>query len=349
MNRILKLVGYGLVSALLIFALTQLDLTQLLKSITRIPLLTLAILACLQLVSLLLVNLQWHQVANRCAARLSFRDMFYINCQGAVIDSITPGVKIGGEVTRAVLIGRMGKCSGEEAAAVVAVQKLFSLSVFFFICLFAAGIIISDLAMFQAGRFQLIIYGFLFFFLMLFSCSFIFTRRILVFLKNRWEDLADAERGNSEISIGGTPPKKKNRIRSFLIALFEGLIIIRKNKKLLFVILLLSFIIWLLYPAKIYLLTMQMHNEAHIAVIGAAVFAAYLVAMLPIFPGGLGGYEATLSWLLLASGFLQSDAVAIAIVFRFFTFWLVMLFSLGYIGFSKVMNNRDVVPESRRL
>jgi len=74
----------------------------------------------------------------------------------------------------------------------------------------------------------------------------------------------------------------------------------------------------------------QFMPEVSLAYIAAITFAAYMVAMLPIFPGGLGGFEATMAGLLVAIGFAVSDAAVVTIVFRFITFWLVMLLSLAY-------------------
>ncbi|MGI6549403.1 MAG: lysylphosphatidylglycerol synthase domain-containing protein [Syntrophomonadales bacterium] len=47
-------------------------------------------------------------------------------------------------------------------------------------------------------------------------------------------------------------------------------------------------------------------------------------AMLPIFPGGLGGFEGTMSTLLLIMGLSLSEAAMVAVVFRFITFWFVI-------------------------
>ena len=98
---------------LLLIALFQLDGESLLHSIRQIPLWLALSLMGLQVVSQILVNIQWYQIAKLSGTPVSFRDMIYINSQGAVMDSITPGVKIGGEVTRVVQISRKTECAGE--------------------------------------------------------------------------------------------------------------------------------------------------------------------------------------------------------------------------------------------
>ena len=273
--------------------------------------------------SQLLVNLQWHQIAKFTDANISFGNMFYINCQGAVMDSITPGVKVGGEVTRAVQISRRGNCSGEQAASMVALQKLFSLSAFFFMNLFTVGYLVGRVPLLQGRHVQFFVYGVLLFFLFLFAGVFIAPRRIKAHLQTRNEPRFSWTR----------------RVRFFLLTLLDQVVSIRGNTKTWVMLFLLSFFIWLLYPVKMYLLAVQFFPDAHAVYVGAVTFAAYMVAMIPIFPGGLGGFEGTMSGLLLPMGFAASDAVVATVLFRFVTFWFVMLFSVGFIGWSKIVKS----------
>ena len=309
----------ALLVPLLLFALSRLDAQSLLHSVKQIPLWLAASLVGLQIVSQLLVNLQWHQIAKFTDADVSFGNMFYINCQGAVMDSITPGVKVGGEVTRAVQIGRMGNCSAEQAVAVVALQKLFSLSAFFFINLFTVGYLIGRVPLLQVRYVQFLVYGILLLFLLLFAGIFFAPQRIKAYLQTR---------ENPRFSW-------MRRVRGFLLTLLDQVASIRKNTKAWVMLSLLSLFIWLLYPVKMYLLAVQFFPDANAVYIGAVTFASYMVAMIPVFPGGLGGFEGTMSGLLLAMGLEVSDAVVVTVLFRFVTFWFVMLLSLGFIGWRR--------------
>ena len=103
-----------------------------------------------------------------------------------------------------------------------------------------------------------------------------------------------------------------------------------QNRKLFVGLCLLSLFIWILYPVKMYLLVIDVSNIS-IIYVTAATFTAYSVALLPIFPGGLGGFEGAMTGLLLAFGLAVDDAVAVTVVFRFITFWFVMVLALGVI------------------
>jgi len=313
---------------LLLIALLQFDGRELLDSISQIPWWLLLLLLGLQMVTQLLINLQWYKIAKITGISISFWDMFEVNCQGAVIDSITPGVKIGGEVTRAIQISRMTHCSGEHSAAIVALQKLFSMSALFVILLFSIGYLVGEVPWFSVRYVQILIYSLLLLFLLLYCGIFFFSNKIKAHFHRK---------KNSRSSW-------IDRIKHFLFILLEHVDSIRKNKRAWFSLTILSLLIWVLYPIKMYVLVLQFHSEVHLIHLSAITFAAYLVAMLPIFPGGLGGFEGTMSGLLLNMGFLVSDAAVITIFFRFVTFWFVMLFSCIFIVFRKIIKNRTLRP-----
>jgi len=302
--------------ALLIIALLQIDRESLINSAKQVPIWLILTLTTLQITTQLLINLQWYKVAKLSGIKISFCNMLLVNCKGAVVDSITPGVKLGGEVTRAMQINKTADISFTKSAAVVALQKLFSLSTLFIILLFAIGYLAMQAQFLQAIQLQILTFGLLIFLLAIFLGVFIAPNKIKLYIENQ------------------KAPKRKymQKFRKFLIALTEQIENIRKNKPSMLKLSLLSLFIWLLYPVKLYLITTQFYPNVNIILIASIAFAAYMVAMLPIFPGGIGGFEGTMSALLITANFTLSDAATITVIFRFVTFWFVLLFSLGFIA-----------------
>ncbi|MCL1881451.1 MAG: flippase-like domain-containing protein [Oscillospiraceae bacterium] len=322
MERLLKEKGgtlkkllFASLALLLLLALSRLDLQMLLESIRKIPLWVFGALVLLQIVSQLLVNLQWHRIVRHVGIKLSYGEMFHINSQGKIVEGITPGVKIGGEVTRAIQISRRAGCSTDEATAVVVIQKLFSMSAFFFVNLFAVGYLIGNAPILQVRSIQILVYSVLCLLLLSFIGVLLFPKQF----KRLFQKV------------------KLNKARKLLLTLSEQVIQLRKNKRLCIMLIVLSFTIWLLYPAKIILLMGQISPDSSFVYtyVGSIAFASYLVAMLPIFPGGIGGFEGTMSGLLVVAGYSPAISVAATAVFRFITFWLVMLFGLVFIGFCR--------------
>jgi len=305
---------------LLLIAVLQLDKEALLDSINQIPRWLMLMLFGLQIITQLLVNLQWYKIAKISNTPLSFWQMFYVNAQGAVVDSITPGVKIGGEVTRAVQISRIANCSGKSSATMLAVQKIFSISALLFILLFSIGYLLGDMSRFYSRYTQFLIYSIL-------MLTFVLFIGIL-FFPNKIEAHLLKTKKSHYLWI--------NKMKHFLLAVLESVAKVRKSPKELIILTLLSLFIWLLYPIKMYILVLQFYAEANIIHVSAITFAAYLVAMLPIFPGGLGGFEGTMSGLLISMGLGAHAAAVITIFFRFVTFWFVMLFSFVFIAIRKI-------------
>jgi len=306
-----------LVTVVFLFFLWQFDVESLYLSIKEVPLWLLATLVVVQVITQLLINFQWYHIMHFFNTPISFSRMLYINCQSNVFDAITPGVKIGGEVTRGVQIARMSSASAKEAASMVTLQKLFSLSVFFFINLFVIGSVTRDLPIGNVALLQVVVHFILIVFLLIALCLFLFPHQLKITLEKK-------EQPSSR--TGG-------KFYHFLLVVLEQIMTVKKRPTAWLLLVGLSILVWGGYPIKLYLLAIQFVPEVNFIHLSAIVFSSYLVAMLPIFPGGLGGFEATMSALFVSVGFHLSDALIITVVFRFISFWLVALMAFGFISF----------------
>lgn len=282
----------------LIVALLNIDLQAVASGITQISVWTALLLIGLQILTQLMINMQWFSIARTTGIKISFWDMFYVNSQGAVVDSITPGVKFGGEVTRAMRLKSVCDITVPQSAALVALQKIFSMSVFLLLCLISAVFLLGEMP---------------YLWLFLVGAAVLIAAVCLVVYLFR------------------------KKIKSYIEALKESLTIFRTRPKFCVLMFLLSILIWLFYPLKLLILVGDFMSGADILFIAATTFAAYLVALIPIFPGGIGGFEGTMAALLVAAGFVLGDAVAVTVVFRFFTFWFVLLLSLAFIGVRRLV------------
>lgn len=309
---------------LLLLLFTQINVNELQISLRQIHWTVISGVFLLQIVTQLLLNLQWYQIAKFAATPISFWRMFYINSQGSVMEAITPGVKVGGEITRAVQISRLGNCTASQAAVIVALQKIFSLSAFFLINVFSIIYLSNQGALIQAKSARLTITVLLASIILFFMLIFLVPKRILSWI-----------------------PKKENAIYVFFNNLLEHIILFEKQKTELIAQFLLALLIWLLYPLKLYLLVIQVQPGLSLVYIVSVTFISYMIAMLPLFPGGLGGFEGTMTGLLTGLGLSFSSAAILAVIFRFITFWFVLLASVIYIGFYKV--SRKIMYKERML
>lgn len=307
----------------LIIAVFQFDAEGMLCSLRNIPLWSVFLLIGLQIVTQFLINLQWLLVAKSFGASINFIKMLYVNAQAEIIH-VAPAGHIGCDVFRAVEINRVGGLSGGQSAAVVAIQKLFSLSAFFIISLVSIGFFIGQVPWLNDIFMQLLLYGFLIAILVLLGYVFIAPHKILLFLNKKW---------HKDVRFFWV-----NKLRGFTMSSLNHVVYLKKNTGLFAKLTVIAVFIWTLYPLKLYLLAIQLLPDVGIVFIFAAAFLAYTIAMIPLFPGGLGGFEATLVGLLVFMGFLHSGALVITVLFRFVTFWFVVLLSIIYVALHKLVS-----------
>jgi len=314
----LKWLKWPLMASVLVFliiAISQMDGQGLIDSFRQIPIWSVVVLFCLQIVTQLLINLQWQRLARTFGSPISFPQMLYINARAEML-RIAPGGYIGCDVFRAVHINRAGNCSGEEAAAVVAIQKLFSLSAFFAVSLLSVGFFIGQVPWLADAHLRFLLYGILIFVFLILTSFFLIPRPIAAFITKKWKS--------------PTRFKWAGRLRGFLLAALNRIIHLRQAPAPFIVLTIISLSIWLLFPIKLFILAAPLIPAINPFHIGAATFISYTVAAIPIFPGGLGGFEATMTALLVLMGFFQSDALVITVLFRFATFWYVFILAIFF-------------------
>ncbi len=98
----------------------------------------------------------------------------------------------------------------------------------------------------------------------------------------------------------------------------------------------LAVVIWALYPVKVALAAEFLGVTVSFGVVVTATFGAYLVGLLPITPGGLGGYEAGMVAVFVSAGVSPADAAAVTVLARAVSFWwplaLSALAAVGLLG-----------------
>lgn len=320
----MKKIGLALLLVLLIVMLWQFDFTSFFTSIRQVPPFPFIILLFIQIISQLLVNYQWCRIGKIMGGSHNFYKMLFVNARGMIIESVTPGVKIGGEVTRALLLKSELNYSAKEAATLVTIQKMVSFSSFFVINLFAFAHISNKIEIFQSIVIKALIYIFL---LALIGIL------ILFFDSPKW----------LEDRITNVVPKRRWTLafQGYMKTLISNIKVLKNIKGELPKQFFLSLTIWSLFPIKMILLASLFTNTLNPIFLTEITFISYLVGMIPLLPGGIGSFEATMTSLLIFMGIKHSDALAITLLFRFITFWFVILISLLYIGIWKIGGKKN--------
>ncbi|MGI6577375.1 MAG: lysylphosphatidylglycerol synthase transmembrane domain-containing protein [Eubacteriales bacterium] len=322
----MKRLGLVLLSILLLVMFWHFDYSSFFMSVSHVPLFAFIGLLLLQVISQLLVNAQWCRIGKIMGGEHSFAKMLYVNARGMIVECVTPGVKVGGEVTRAVLLKSELNYSAHQAATLVTIQKMVSFFSFFIINLFAFAHVSSRIEFFQDIIVKVIVYFFLIALTVVLVAIFAFTS----FLENKLRII--------------TPRHKFTGIlHRFFITLLSNIKVLKSIKGEMHKQFLLSFAIWALFPLKMILLVSLFTTSYDWVLLTGVTFISYMVGMIPLLPGGVGSFEATMTSLLIAMHITHGQALAITLLFRFITFWFVILISLLYAGVWKVRLRKDEI------
>ncbi len=310
------MVGASAVVALLWRA----DFNSVLFALKEVQIYVLIIGCFLQIITLLLISLQWQAIACQVGEKAPLAKFLHINLAGAFVDSITPAVKAGGEVTKALLLRSQLDFPLTKAVAIVGLQKVISLIPFLLLSLVSVGWFFT-----RVGGESL--YGKAIICSLLFLFTFVF---LLIFL------LAYPRRVNSFLSYLPVNIKKKEKIEKAFLSINESIKEAFNSKKKLAWIILLAFIIWGLFAFKAYFISTSININISFPAIAAVTYLSYMIAMLPISPGGLGTFEGSVVFFLAPLNVPLYQGMALAIALRFVTFWFVFLISALYLGINSL-------------
>ncbi|UMZ72939.1 lysylphosphatidylglycerol synthase transmembrane domain-containing protein [Natranaerofaba carboxydovora] len=278
--------------------------------ISRVHPLNLLYLAILQILTILMTGYIWFFLIRKFNQEVSLTTVLGIHLAGTFVESVTPSVKLGGETAKVYLMRQRTSISYQELTAITLVSKYFSLIPFVIISFF---VVIYTLFTWDLPVVVYLSFLSLIFLLILF---FLFFRLDLM--------------GKS---LGRIFQNKKilDKLEKVTNFIKEASGISRKLTKLTdkWQLMLIAFLVWILYPVKVYLVSNTLGFEISFTLLVIATFTAYLVNMLPLLPGGLGSFEGSMALVFTYAGLTSAEGLSIALVTRFITFWFPLVLSAG--------------------
>lgn len=281
----------------------------------------LATLCALQVVTLATSAYQWHYLLKKNYPALPFTQVFKVNLAGSFVESITPSVKLGGEAAKVYLLRKQAPLSYEEITGALLVHKYVSLFPFVLICVF----ILALAALF----YQLPAVAYLSFLLLL-SVFGLFYRMVNKKSPGKQGQEEKEEEDEQEEGAAGIPrvlkPAKKAYRFLQKASGHAGNLTSTKDRHFLFF---LSLLVWGCYPVKILLVAVMLNFNVGILTAAITTYTAYLVSMVPLFPGGLGSFEGSMAFMFSLGGLTAVEGLGIAILSRSITYWFPLLLAAG--------------------
>jgi glycosyltransferase 2 family protein len=275
----------------------------------------------MQLLTILVINFQWRKIAELVGESVPFMEILKLNMKGTFIETVTPGVKMGGEVARIYMFKSQLGFSIGKASAIVGVQKSVSLTAFALLNLIALGWFFLKLNQREMMHVGFIGTGFVFIFAM--------AGGLVLFLVSPYII-------GKVIEKLPLSQKLKDSLKTHLKSFIEALDNVKKQKRYLLWQLLLSLFIWSFFAFKTYYIAYAIGIRTDFISMAAVTYLTYMVAMVPLLPGGIGSFEGSMLFLLLPLGIPPQQGMILTLLVRFVTFWFVFLLSglfLFYTGF----------------
>lgn len=314
--------GIVVITGLIIY----LGRAEIMEALNRVQLPVMVILILLQLATLSITSFQWQLLINKKEKRLTLGRVLAINLAGNYVESVTPSVKLGGEAAKIFLFNRHSGLSYAKLTAIMIALKFYSLLPFLFLIILVLGI-------------TLISYNIPVFVFTAFLFLTVFVAMI-AWLHFRRVDQVNHEKSSFSNCMESAEHKKNNIKAKIMLSLNSRISkanqffnqasvhsknLVDINEKT--ILTSLSFLVWLAYPLKVYLVSNMLDLNAGFLIVAVITYTAYLVSMVPLLPGGLGSFEATMALMFSLNGFSPAEGLAVALLSRIITYWFPLLLS----------------------
>lgn len=306
--------------------LVKTDFTEIIASLKQIRLPLLLLLLGLQLLTELLLVYQWCRLAKLMGLTAPFPLMVFINAKGTVMEAVTPGAKVGGEVLRAVLFKERLGFTTNQSTALIAMQKIISVGALVALNLFSVLMFSKSNPFLASGGTRLGVLIILLFLMALF---------LLLLFRAHWLSALLAKcpwSGKGFVAIKDWVTEFAGYARA-----------VGGQRLQLLLQFLLSIFIWGLFPTKLVFLVRPFGIRGSFLALVATTLASYLIAMVGIFPGGLGSFEVAMSSMLMVLGLTAEQSLTVSFSFRFVTFWFVVFVCLVIVVLDSLWQHQTAV------
>ncbi|SES72441.1 lysylphosphatidylglycerol synthase transmembrane domain-containing protein [Anaerobranca gottschalkii] len=295
-KKIYKYLLYLVTTIFFFVTIVKIDI-KVFQHLLNLNIFTIFTLLMLQILTIMVISHQWYILIKVFNSNINFLKVVELNLIGTFTESITPGVKSGGEGVKLILLKKNFNLQYNEGIAVIILQKTLSFLIFLSLFVFS-----------------------------------IFNTKLKIPLNiNQTFLLITLGLG---IIIGiyrFIPENLKRVISSFIKKVYQNLLLFKDKKNLLIYLIVNNLIVWLGFPLKLLIISKALNIQLNFLEVSTIIFITYGVSMLPTTPGSIGTYEGIMTLLLKLSSVSTEKALVTAVITRFFTFYLVVLGSGLYL------------------
>ncbi|WP_408954694.1 lysylphosphatidylglycerol synthase transmembrane domain-containing protein [Natroniella sp. ANB-PHB2] len=272
----------------------------------------------LQIGTLSLTAYQWYYLLRKKAPNISFRQVFSTYLAGGFVESVTPSSKLGGEAAKVYLFHQQTGLSYQELTSFLVAHKYISLLPFLLLCLLFLIIASVNFVLPKIIYISFLVFA-LFFGLIIW----------LIYNQNEKDRKQQIDqKDNSMVKERFSYKVYKVFIDGFAfiskaVCQVKNIMTPSERNWLLII----SLLVWGFYPVKIYLVASVLGFSVQFILAVIVTYAAYLVSILPLSPGGLGTFEGSMAFILSINGLLFAEGLAVALLTRLVTYWFPLVLS----------------------
>ncbi len=336
---LLWIIGITILTA----AVFIMGLEEISASIRQVNPVTFIFLLLLQILTHLAAAFQWQFLLKKLQQQLSLGLVLAITLAGNYVESVTPAVKLGGEAAKVYLFRRHSSLDYDRLAGILFALKYYSMLPFVCLVVIFTG---SAFLNYSMPRPALGAFAFLLLF---------FTAIALLYYRAGGESAPGSDSQVSERALTGNKSNSRmSKLEVSLLALKNkaGKITAFVNRAASFSrsianplerfsLVSISTAVWIAYSLKVYLVARTLGLEIEFFPVAIITFTAYMVSMVPLLPGGLGSFEATMVFMFSFNGFSPAEGLTVALLSRLVTYWFPLLLSAlaaAYLAYKQEAN-----------
>lgn len=274
----------------------------------------------IQIAYTLIWSLRWALIVHAQGQRVPY-EIIPITFSGAFFNNITPVSKTGGEPIRGYLMGKATDTSFEEGMASVIVDRIFDMVPFILICLGTFMLVFMYNLAGNPWLLLIILFGLVT--STAFSALFIYGSqrketgfKVVLFFINKLEPLIKRFRSVDDL---------KERTEQALDRFYDGISCISKNRRLLIVCLLTSFLLWALVVLRLKVVFLSLGCTQSLLIVNIVAVAMVFAGFIPFLPGGLVVTEGVMILLFTGLGVKGDISGSAVLVDRIVSFWFMIL------------------------
>ena len=329
---------------ILIVMLYLIGIDNIINALKHANLSLIALAILLQFIAYFLYTLRWKLINSSVDINVSFKSLLPIMMVGLAVNNITPSGRGGSEPVRAYILAREHGYTLKDTFATVVADR--ALDTFPFIVL-AAITIVATVFYFKIPTWLVVV-------LIVSVIAIIAILGILIYM------CIDPNFGlrvekfilklvNCFYKKGSEDLEK--RIHENIFGFQETMKMLISNKKLLYLTIPLSFLIWVLEILRVYFVFLSFGATLNVIVIGEVFIIASLVGMIPLLPGGLGAIDGVMITFYSKAGVSQALAAPVTVIERLISFWMATIIGLVILPHygSSVLEKRSISSSAEQL